>query len=79
MKRLLLLLCVLAMLLTMTFFVGCTDDEEGNPDGNNPQTEQGKEDGGNSDDEVVNKDNTQNDDTAADIFDKDPHVSDNLQ
>ena len=78
MKRFLLLLCVLAMLLTMTFFVGCTDDEEGNPDGNTPETEQGK-DGGNSDDEVVNKDNTQNDDTAADIFDKDPVVSDTLQ
>lgn len=75
MKRLLLLLCVLAMLLTMTCLAGCTDDEKDDPEGDNPPTEENA----NSDDSVVNKDNTVNDDTAADIFDRDPYVSDNLQ
>lgn len=69
MKRFLLLLCVIAMLFTMVVFVGCTEDEEGNP-GNNPETEQsGDENKPNSDDSVVNQDNHALDDTAADIFD----------
>lgn len=64
MKRLILILCVLAILFSMVALVGCTDDEqEGIED---PTTQQG---GSNSDDSVVNKDNVQTDDTAKDIFD----------
>jgi hypothetical protein len=68
MKKLICWLCILALLLCVLSFVGCTDDEaegEGTPPATDATPAPEKE---TSDKDIINDNKTGNDDTAADIF-----------
>ena len=68
MKKLICWLCILALLLCVLSFVGCTDDEaegEGTPPATDTTPAPEKENG---DSEILNENETANDDVGQDIF-----------
>ncbi|MBE6691298.1 MAG: hypothetical protein E7590_08505 [Ruminococcaceae bacterium] len=66
MKKLIVWLCVLALLCSLLTFMGCKPDEQPESGEQNGDSTPKQEQTG--DDDVVNKDNSQQDDTANDIF-----------
>ena len=68
MKKLICWLCILALLLCVLSFVGCTEDEvegEGTPPATDTAPEPEQETG---DKDIINDNKTANDDTVADNF-----------